>query len=72
MLRSEQMKRLKEEPWEEGFAQWYEEKKVKIRIFTNRSWDELDLRMRDYYTERAEEYFRIRHHTDLNNLRPTD
>jgi hypothetical protein len=72
MLRSEQMKRLKEEPWEEGFAQWYEEKGVKIRIFTQLSWDVLELRMRDYYTERAEEYFRIRHHTDLNNLRPTD
>jgi hypothetical protein len=63
------MKRLKESEWEDGYAQWYEEDGVRIRIFTMKSWDELELRMRDYYTERAEEYFRVRHHTDLNRIR---
>lgn len=63
------MQRVKESEWEDGYAQWYWEGGVSIRIFTMKSWDELDLRMRDYYTERAEEYFRVRHHTDLNRIR---
>lgn len=63
------MQRVKESEWEDGYAQWYEEAGVSIRIFTMKSWDELELRMRDYYTERAEEYFRVRHHTDLNRIR---
>ena len=60
--------RTKEEKYEDGYAQWFEAQGVTIRIQTNKSWDELELRMRDYYTERAEEYFRVRLHTDLKRI----
>jgi hypothetical protein len=62
------MRRDTETEWEDGYAQWFESKGTKIRIFTRKPWDELDLRMKNYYTERAEEYFRVRHHTDLNRI----
>ena len=62
------MTRLKETAYDDGYAQWYESQGKTIRIFTNKSWEELDLRMRDYYTERAEEYFRVRLHTDLGRI----
>ena len=60
--------RLKETAYEDGFAQWYEQQGVVVRIHTNKCWEELDLRMKNYYTERAEEYFRVRHHTDLGRI----
>jgi hypothetical protein len=60
--------RIKEEKFEEGYAQWFETQGKEVRIYTNKSWDELELRMRDYYTERAEEYFRVRLHTDMNRI----
>jgi hypothetical protein len=63
------MTRDKETEWEDGYAQWFSEQGVTIRIYTPKSWDDLELRMRDYYTERAEEYFRIRHHTDLGRVK---
>ena len=62
------MTRLKETAYDDGYAQWYEANGKTIRIYTNKSWEELDLRMRDYYTERAEEYFRVRLHTDLGRI----
>lgn len=60
--------RTKEEKYEDGYAQWFEQQGKEIRIYTNKAWDELDLRMKNYYTERAEEYFRVRLHTDLNRI----
>lgn len=63
------MVRKTETVFDEGFAQWYEANGKTIRIYTNKSWEELDLRMRDYYTERAEEYFRVRLHTDLGRVK---
>jgi hypothetical protein len=60
--------RTKEEKYEDGYAQWFESQGITIRIQTNKAWEELELRMRDYYTERAEEYFRVRHHTDLGRV----
>lgn len=60
--------RIKETEWDDGFAQWFETAGKTIRIHTNKSWEELELRMRDYYTERAEEYFRVRLHTDLGRI----
>ena len=60
--------RTKEEKYEDGYAQWFEANGTTIRIQTNKAWEELELRMRDYYTERAEEYFRVRHHTDLGRV----
>ena len=62
------MVRKKETEYDDGYAQWYEAQGKTIRIYTNKSWEELDLRMRDYYTERAEEYFRVRLHTDLGRI----
>lgn len=64
------MLRKKETEYEEGYAQWYESQGKTVRIFTNKKWDELDLRMRDYYTERAEEFFRVHLHTDLGRIKP--
>ena len=63
------MQRDTEEEWDGGYAQWFSSNGTNIRIFTPKSWDELGLRMRDYYTERAEEYFRVRHHTDLGRVK---
>ena len=62
------MVRKTETVFDEGFAQWYESQGKTVRIYTNKSWEELDLRMRDYYTERAEEYFRVRLHTDMGRI----
>jgi len=62
------MVRKNETKYDDGYAQWYEAQGKTIRIYTNKSWEELDLRMRDYYTERAEEYFRVRLHTDLGRI----
>ena len=62
------MVRKKETEYDDGYARWYEAQGKTIRIYTNKSWEELDLRMRDYYTERAEEYFRVRLHTDLGRI----
>ena len=62
------MRRVTETEWEDGYAQWYESNGTKIRIFTRKPWDELELLMKNWYTERAEEYFRVRHHTDLGRI----
>ena len=62
------MQRDTETEWDDGYAQWFKSNGVSIRIYTNKSWEELDLRMKNYYTERAEEYFRVRHHTDLGRI----
>lgn len=61
--------RLKETELDDGYAQWFSASGTTIRIHTNESWEELELRMRDYYTERAEEYFRVRLHTDLGRIK---
>jgi hypothetical protein len=45
---------------------------VNIRIQTNIPWDELEVSMRDFYTERAEEYFRVRHHKDRGRFNESD
>jgi uncharacterized protein YdaU (DUF1376 family) len=60
--------RIKEETARDGYLQWFEERGVNIRIQTNKSWEELDVRMKNFYTERAEEYFRVRLHTDLGRI----
>ena len=60
--------RLKETAYDDGFAQWFEQQGTTIRIHTNKCWEDLDLHMKNYYTERAEEYFRVRHHTDLGRI----
>ena len=60
--------RLKETEIEGGYAQWFKEAGVTIRIQTNKAWDELDLAMKNWYVEKAEEYFRVRHHTDLGKV----
>ena len=62
--------RLKEkETWHDGgYIQWFEHQGVTIRIHTEERWDELKPRDQNYYTERAEEYFRVRHHTDLGRI----
>ena len=60
--------RIKEEKIDEGYAQWYETAGTTIRIQTNKPWEELDLRMKNFYTERAEEYFRVRLHTDSGRI----
>ena len=62
------MQRDTEEKWENGYAQWFSCNGVSIRIYTSIPWDELEVSMRGYYTERAEEYFRVRHHTDLGRI----
>jgi hypothetical protein len=62
------MERTKEEPYDGGYSQYFTEGKTTTRIFTHLPWDDLELRMRDYYVERAEEYFRVRHHTDLGRI----
>ena len=61
--------RLKETELDDGYAQWFETAGTTIRIQTNKSWEELDLRMKNYYTERAEEDFRVRLHTDLGRTK---
>lgn len=58
------MERTKETPYEGGYAQWFVAEGNTIRIHTTLPWEELGLRMRDWYTERAEEYFRVRNHKD--------
>lgn len=60
--------RTQETSYDDGFAQWFEQQGATIRIHTNKCWEELDLHMKNYYTERAEEYFRVRHHTDLGRI----
>jgi hypothetical protein len=63
------MQRDTETEWEGGgYLQWFSSNGVNIRIQTNIPWDELEVSMRDFYTERAEEYFRVRHHTDLGRI----
>jgi hypothetical protein len=63
------MTRDKETEMDDGYVQWFSSNGTNIRIYTPLAWDELELRMRDYYTERAEEYFRVRHHTDLGRMK---
>jgi len=60
--------RTKEEEYEDGYAQWFETQGKEVRIHTNKPWEELDLRMKNFYTERAEEYFRVRLHTDMGRI----
>ena len=60
--------RIKEETARNGYLQWFEEQGVNIRIQTNKPWEELDVRMKNFYTERAEEYFRVRLHTDMGRI----
>ena len=60
--------RVKETELDDGYAQWFETAGTTIRIYTNESWEELELRMRDYYTERAEEYFRVRLNANLGRI----
>lgn len=67
-LHGDTLMRVKEERFDYGYAQYFEHKGVTTRILTRCKWDELDVRMRDYYVERAEEYFRVRHHTDLGRV----
>jgi len=62
------MTRFKEEKYDQSYAQWFKSNGITIRVLTQAPWDELEQRMRDFYTERAEEYFRVRHHTDLGRV----
>ncbi len=60
--------RTKEEPYDDGYAQYFEQGGVTHRVYTSVPWDELSPCMRNFFVERAEDYYRVRHHTDLGKV----